>query len=114
MFSNMKIRIRMILGFGLVLLLILAMGIFAYYQLNTMAGLTKQLYASSLPVSVAVNKLKTSFTSIELLMSQAIGSRTKVNTQELNKRYLMSISLLNFNSMFSEKNISETRKKSRR
>lgn len=86
MLRNMKIRTRMILGFGLVVILMLTMGVVAYFQVNAMADQTRTLYERSLPVSVAINKIKTSFTNTELLMTQALGSKIKVNTEELNKK----------------------------
>lgn len=95
MFRNIKIRARMILSFAFVVIFILVMGIVAYFQVNNMADLTKTLYENSLPVSIAVNKSKTSFTTIELLITQAIGSKSKVNTDVLNKNLSDEYFILN-------------------
>jgi len=59
MLKNFKIRNRLLLGFGVVLLLLLAVSVFAVFQMHFIAGFTQDLYDHPFTVSNAVRAAET-------------------------------------------------------
>ena len=58
LWGNFKIGHRLGIGFGIVILMTAIMGVSALYQLQTLAGLTEQIYLHPFVVSNAVRDIK--------------------------------------------------------
>ena len=83
MFSNMKLAIRLGLGFGLVLGLLAVVGLFAAISMNRLSNLTSQLYEHPFAVQRAVLEIDGNVTRIHRAMKDVVLSRNEEDLEEL-------------------------------
>ena len=70
--ANLKIGVRLALGFGSILLLVLVLSGVALNGMNGLAGLTDKLYKHPFVVSTAVLRIDRNITTIRLHMRSAL------------------------------------------
>lgn len=75
MLKNMKIRSRLLLGFGFLLLFLVGMAVFALVEMNSLAKLTQELYDHPLTVSNAIRDANTNIIKIQRSMKEVIMSK---------------------------------------
>ena len=78
--KNMKIKVKLALGFGVLIMMIAILGIYSIIEIKTLSGITQKMYNHPFTVSVAVRDINLKIVSIHKTMLDIILSE---NTQEI-------------------------------
>ncbi|MCP4213388.1 MAG: methyl-accepting chemotaxis protein [bacterium] len=81
MWKRFKINGRLFIGFGLLILFLVAAGIYSVFQLNHLAQLTTELHDHPLTVSTAVHRIDTNIVKMHRSMKDVAMARDEAKLQ---------------------------------